>query len=257
MNCVTQNNGILKASLNPDQAELCFLGQAGYIMRTADCIVVIDPYLTDSVGLLDSRFTRLYPPPIQPEELKADIFVVTHDHLDHLDPETIRRYQHTKETCFVAPRLACRNLRDMGVPKDNIYRLDAGESQTINTVRITGIYAVPSAPEVIDTTGYHIAFSNGRTVYATSDTGFSDLLLACAPAAEVMLVCINGKWGNLSAEQAARLTGKVAPRFVMPNHYDMMALNTENPETFKCFLHQHHPNIQTRFLKAMETFVWS
>ena len=117
-------------------------------------------------------------------------------------------------------------------------------------------YALPTAPEAIDTTGFKIEFSNHRSLYFTSDTGFSDLLLSCAPTAEVLLACINGKWGNLDAEQAAKLALKVSPLYAIPNHYDMMSLNSENPKLFEYFVKQSKTKIQTRILKIMETFVW-
>jgi L-ascorbate 6-phosphate lactonase len=247
---------ILQTPLQRRQAGLWFLGQAGYLVRAAGRTLVLDPYLSDAAGRSDPRFSRLYPPPIQPRELKADIFVVTHDHLDHLDPETIRAYRFKSTTDFVAPRLASVKLAQLGVPAKRIRRLDAGETRLIQGVKITGVYAVPSAPEVIDTTGYGIEFANGRSLYATADTGYAELLLECVPQAEVLLVCINGKWGNLNPEQAARLAAKVAPRFALPNHYDLMALNAENPKTFEFLLQQRNPGIATQILRVLEPFVW-
>ena len=198
----------------------------------------------------------VFPFRFDPKNWRLTFFVVTHDHLDHLDPETVQRYRFQSETQFVAPRLACKKLRDLGVPDANIVRLDSGESAVVNDVKITGIYALPTAPEAVDTTGYKIEFSNHRSLYFTSDTGFSDLLLSCAPSAEVLLACINGKWGNLNAEQAAKLALKVSPLYAIPNHYDMMCLNSENPKIFEYFIDQLKTQIQTRILKIMEPFVW-
>jgi L-ascorbate 6-phosphate lactonase len=81
---------------------------------------------------------------VAPDAFKADIFIVTHDHLDHLDPETVSAYAHKADTCFVAPRLAAKKLVQLGVPPDNIARVDAGESAAIEGIRITGVYAVPT-----------------------------------------------------------------------------------------------------------------
>jgi L-ascorbate 6-phosphate lactonase len=248
---------ILRTRLRQRQAGLWFLGQAGYVVRAGGRTLVIDPYLSDAAGKLDPRFSRLYPPPIRPQDLRADIFVVTHDHLDHLDPETIRAYRRKRDTDFVAPRFAVRALNRLGIPSARIHRVDAGETRLIQGVKITGVYAVPTAPDVIDTTGYWFQFANGRTVYATSDTEYSELLLEGAPHTEVLLVCINGKWGNLNPAQAARLAAKVAPRFAIPNHYDLMALNAENPQAFVFFLQQRNPKIATPILRVLEPFVWS
>lgn len=243
-------------SLAPDQAALWFLGQAGYLLAAGDVTLAIDPYLSDSVGRIAPEFARLYPPPLTPEQLRADIIVITHDHLDHLDPDTLGAYRHKQGTLFIAPRLACRKLAALGLPESQVRRVDSGETFTWRNVEIRGIYAVPTGADVLDTTGYRIQWPNGRSVYHTSDTAFSELLLAAAPQAEVLLTCINGKWGNLNPVQAVELAARVQPRFAIPNHYDLMALNAENPETFRDLLRTRCPTLESPLLKVMAPFVW-
>jgi L-ascorbate 6-phosphate lactonase len=250
-------NTIADLHLESAQAALWFLGQAGYLIRSAGVTVAIDPYLTDSAAAGAPEFTRLFPPPLAPEDLHADLYLVTHDHLDHLDPETIRRYRHRETTQFVAPRLAARKLRELGVPAENIQRLDAGEDWTSRGLAVSGIFALPTGADVLDTTGYLVRFANGRSVYHTSDTAFTPLLLQAAPrGVDVMLVPINGKWGNLNVEQAAELTAVVGPRYVLPNHYDLMALNAENPETFRWLCRQRKLAAQCVIPAVMRPLLW-
>lgn len=239
-----------------NQAALFFLGQAGYLIRAGGKTIVIDPYLSDSVGKIKPLFSRLYPPPISPEDLKTDLFIVTHDHLDHLDPETIKPYKYKKETIFIGPRLACKKLKTLGIKERNIIKIDSGEKRKLGKIKITGVYAIPNEASVIDTTGYLIEFANGRSLYHSSDTGFSELLLACVPRAEVFCVCINGKMGNLSPSQAARVAGAVNPKIAIPNHYDIMRLNSENPELFAYLMSKENPKIKARVLKPLEPFIW-
>lgn len=244
-------------SLAPSEAALWWLGQAGYIVRTDAATVVIDPYLTDSAAANAPEFKRLFPPPLAPDALNANIFIITHDHLDHLDPETVRRYPAKAETWFVAPRLAARRLPDLGVPEKRIIRVEAGESRTVGTVEVRGVFALPTGADVLDTTGYLLRFANGRTLYHTSDTAYHPLVLSAAPREpDVMLVPINGKWGNPGPEQAAEFAAAVGPRFVMPNHYDLMALNAENPETFRWFCGQRGLRERCIIPRRMEPWVW-
>ena len=74
--------GLEELPLAPGQTALWFLGQAGYLLRFRDITVAIDPYLTDSAAATAPEFARLYPPPIRPEDLRVDLYLVTHDHLD-------------------------------------------------------------------------------------------------------------------------------------------------------------------------------
>jgi L-ascorbate 6-phosphate lactonase len=62
-----------------------FLGQCSVIIKGGDTVLYIDPYLDPSPH-------RAFEPSIQPEDImNADYFLVTHDHLDHMDPYTITR----------------------------------------------------------------------------------------------------------------------------------------------------------------------
>ena len=248
---------ILDYEIEPEEAAVWWLGQAGYVVRSRGVTAAIDPYLSDSVARIAPEFGRLYPPPIDPAELMVDVVVITHDHLDHLDPETLGPYAHKDRTTFVAPRLAARTLSGLGIPQTNIRRIDIGERETVlDGVTVTGIYAVPTGPDALDTTGYLVELPNGRSVYHTSDTAYSELLLRSAPHAETLLVCINGKWGNLNVHQAVELACAVKPTHAVPNHYDLMALNSENPRTFEFFMRQAAPEIGVRILDVMQPFVW-
>ena len=230
------------------------LGQAGYLFSNDDVRVVIDPYLSDSAAKVDPTLARLFPPPIAPGELKADVFIVTHDHLDHLDPETIEAYQHKGTTVFVAPRLAAGKLPSLGIPRDRIRVVDHAGQCELAHLTIAGVFALGTTPDTVDTAGYLITFAGGKTVYHSADTSYCQLLLDCAPHADALLVCINGKWGNLNAEEAVSLTEKVAPTFVLPNHFDTMAPNTADPAVFERLLKQKKAPAQCVVLRPGEIF---
>jgi len=248
---------ILNYNLLPEEAALWWIGQAGYFIRVNGITLVIDPYLSDSAGESSPVFARKYPPPVKAEDLRADIYIVTHDHLDHLDPQTITNYSYKESTWFVAPRLAAKKLMKLGISENRIVVLNAAETWVTRDVEITGIFALPTGADVLNTTGYLIKFSNERNVYNTSDTQHHPIVLAAAPKKpEILLVPINGKWGNTGPEQAAELALTIQPEYVMPNHYDMMTLNSENPESFKWFCENNDMPVKCVIPKIMQPFVW-
>ena len=109
--------------------------------------------------------------------------------VDHLDPETIRRYPAKAETWFVAPHLTALHLQELGVPTNRVVRMDVGETRTLGGVEVRGVFALPTGADVLDTTGYLLRFANERSVYHTSDTALHSLVLASAPREpDVMLV---------------------------------------------------------------------
>jgi len=242
-------------NLADDQAAIVFLGQAGYYIKSCGRAVLIDPYLSDACGG-DPRFSRLYPAPADPKRLYADIYIVTHDHADHLDPQTIIPYGVGKDTLFVAPHLTARHLRRLGIPEERIAVVDCGETRTLRDVQIGGIFALGTSKDSIDTTGYKLTFANGKSVYHTADTTYCSLLEQAAEYADVMLACINGKYGNMNAEQAAALAKLLGVKYAIPNHYDVMALNSENPELFRYLCETLGIGERCRILEPGETFIF-
>ena len=53
--------------MNDDQLSIYFIGQSGYVLKTRDCTLYIDPYLSDYIenpkGLNDSYMNQNYPTP--------------------------------------------------------------------------------------------------------------------------------------------------------------------------------------------------
>ncbi len=79
---------ISKAKVPDGSVRLWWLGQAGFAFKTAlNNVVYVDPYLSDAVERLHG-FKRLSLPPISPEDARADLVVISHEHTDHLDPDS-------------------------------------------------------------------------------------------------------------------------------------------------------------------------
>src|SRR6185503_10375923 len=78
---------------------LWWLGQAGFIVKSPNGVVLaLDPYLTDSCRAIGEQagfdFARRFPPPLLPADLVGvDLYVMTHSHQDHFDPETVAGYR--------------------------------------------------------------------------------------------------------------------------------------------------------------------
>ena len=72
-----------------------FLGQSGYILKSGNSEIIIDPYLSDSVNRVAGR-PRTLPIPINPENISCDAVICTHNHLDHLDPDTVERIKENQ-----------------------------------------------------------------------------------------------------------------------------------------------------------------
>ena len=78
-----------------------WIGQSGYILRDGECEVCIDPYLSDVVDRIAKR-GRMVKAPISPEELKSDLVICSHNHLDHVDIDAIP-LMNKENMKFLAP----------------------------------------------------------------------------------------------------------------------------------------------------------
>ena len=77
-----------------------WLGQSGYILSDGKTTICIDPYLSDCVNRIANR-PRTRAVPFNPEDLKADVLICTHNHLDHIDVDAIPLMK--KENMMASP----------------------------------------------------------------------------------------------------------------------------------------------------------
>ena len=89
------------------------MGQSGYILSDGKNEVCIDPYLSDVVNRIANR-PRMIDAPFLPEQLKSDIVICTHNHLDHVDIDAIPLMKKDN-MLFLAPSDAENTLLECGV----------------------------------------------------------------------------------------------------------------------------------------------
>ncbi|MBQ9545189.1 MAG: MBL fold metallo-hydrolase [Clostridia bacterium] len=201
--------------------KITWLGQSGYLLCDETHAVCIDPYLSDCVERIAGR-KRLYPAPFAPEDLKADCVICTHDHPDHLDIDAIGRMD--ERILFLAPGEALPHLKALGAERCAAF--DEGEKVVIGDFVLEAVFARHSVPAV----GVLVRHG-GRALYFSGDTEY-DVRLGSLPEVDGAFICINGRLGNMNAEDAVKLAKILKPRFASPNHFDMLTGNTVDPSLF-------------------------
>ena len=105
--------------------KVTWLGQAGLMFETGGKTVLVDPYLSDSVAKNMPHNTRRVPVQEEFLQVKPDIILLTHDHLDHTDPETLAHYLHADSSVLVLASFnAWQIVRKLGGLKNNYTMFD-------------------------------------------------------------------------------------------------------------------------------------
>src|SRR4029077_10251509 len=89
--------------ISPGELAIYWLCQAGFAFKdSSGTVVYIDPYFSDVVERLIG-FKRMMACPIAAEEVKADLVVCTHEHLDHMDTDALPVLTRNPRTQFAGP----------------------------------------------------------------------------------------------------------------------------------------------------------
>lgn len=228
---------------------LWWLGQAGFALRHGADVLLIDPYLSDSLAAkyAGARFPhrRLHPAPVSAEELNSVVGVLhTHAHTDHMDPWTIEAVLRSNRPQFVAPRARSAIALDRGIPTGLLSGLDAGEEVRIGPFTVT---AVPAAHEQLtrDADGAHhflgyVVDTGTVRLYHSGDCvpypGQAELLAGLG--IDVALLPINGRDrdrlangvpGNFTVHEAVELCSAAGIPALLCHHFGLFDFNTVAP----------------------------
>lgn len=199
------------------------IGQSGYILKTHNSEIIIDPYLSDSANRVAGR-PRTLPIPINPKDINCDAVICTHNHLDHLDPDTIKEIPDKQ--LFITTNEGKTVLENMG--KQNVIALSESRAVKCGDFEITAVFA----DHTVEAFGLIVKAEN-KTLYFSGDTLYNEKLLSIADyKPDITFICINGKLGNMNVGEALITAKRIGAKVNIPNHYDMFESNFENPLLF-------------------------
>lgn len=193
------------------------IGQAGLLIE-AGITVMIDPYFTDSVGAVDPKKHRRVPMQDWLWDVRPDVLIFTHDHLDHYDPETAERIlkNHSGIT-VLCPGSVWQKVRLHG-GDHNYVLFDRHTQWTQKGVRFSAVKAAHSDAYAIGV----IIKAEGKTLYVTGDTLYNTEIFGDLPERiDTVFLPVNGVGNNMNAFDAARFMKKCGAKLAVPVHVGM------------------------------------
>lgn len=219
--------------MTPSQSlSLTFAGQAGFILEdAAGYRVGIDLYLSNCCERYFG-FKRLMPYLYCPQELQLDLLIASHAHYDHFDPDSVPLLMGDGKTQLVCARDVREEAERLHLDGSKITYLGRGEQFENESICIRAL-ACDHGELAPDALGLLITFG-GKTIYITGDTAYREDIFS-DPAVfgvDVLILPINGAFGNLNEAQAAATAGIVRPALTIPCHYWNFAEHGGNPDLF-------------------------
>jgi L-ascorbate metabolism protein UlaG (beta-lactamase superfamily) len=225
--------------------------------------LLTDPLLRGRLGHL----RRHGAPPAAGVTDRIDLVLISHLHLDHLDPPSLRKLDRTTE--LIVPQGAGSLLKKMGFPRT--YEVGAGDEIRTKGVRVVAIHAEHDRrrrPQRLggaeaDTLGFVIEAA-GKRAYFAGDTDAFPEMEAQIGAVDLALLPVWG-WGptlgegHMDPRAAAEVAARLKPRVAIPIHWGTFfpvglkrarpGRLTDPPREFDRYVEDLAPDVEVRVLE--------
>ncbi|MBE5743995.1 MAG: MBL fold metallo-hydrolase [Clostridiales bacterium] len=188
--------------------KVTWLGQGGFLFDVNGFKIIIDPYLSNSVEKIESQNYRRIAVDDKFLSVKPNLIVLTHNHLDHTDPETLTHYLTSESKVTVLASFnAWKTIREKfkNINK-NYVSFNVGSEWTENGILFKAVYAEHSDEYAIGV----IISVNGKNYYVTGDTLYSKKVFdSIEDKIDYCFLAVNGKGNNMNFIDGARFAQKL------------------------------------------------
>jgi L-ascorbate metabolism protein UlaG (beta-lactamase superfamily) len=221
---------------------ILWLGHASFFIRLNGIGILLDPVFGEPPFL--KRFVDV-PSPIEKLK-KVDYILVSHDHRDHADKETIKKLAHKFSTAKILVGLGMEDLIDAWKTPDNEVQT-AGWYQQFETANDVNITFVPvrhwARRGLTDMNkrlwGGFVIQSKSVTIYFSGDTGYGSHfkeLAAVFPGIDYFIVGIGAYAPDFVMQSIHQNPSEAwqsfldsGAKYLIPMHYGTFDLTNEPP----------------------------
>ena len=157
---------------------VAWIGHATFLIKLGDTTIITDPLFSKNTGPLIFGPKRYVESAIRLNEIpETDLFLLTHNHYDHLDYSTIRNFPHKKSKVLVPLKLSKYFTRN---GFKNVNELDWYDDIKVNDLKITLLPAVHWSKRSLNDTNktlwgnFLIEYKDKKILFAC-DTGYGNI----------------------------------------------------------------------------------
>ena len=209
--------------------KVTWLGQAGLLLERKGFKILVDPYLSDSCERLSDKNRRRMPIDKRFLEFRPDMIICTHNHLDHLDPDTLKHYlTEDSGITVLCSENGFHEARKFG-GSNNYVMMRPGTEWTEGGFVFSAVSAEHSELSAIG-----IIIDDGEEkYYITGDTLYNKYIFDELPEdIHALFLPVNGVGNNMNMADAARFAEEVGTDVTVPLHWGLF--DSLDPAEFKC-----------------------
>ena len=158
---------------------VAWIGHATFLIKLGDTTIITDPLFSKNSGPLIFGPKRYADSAIRLNELpKTDLFLLTHNHYDHLDYSTIRNFPYKKSKVIIPLKLSKHFTRNGFI---DVNELDWYEEIKVNDdLKVTLLPAVHWSKRTLTDTnktlwGNFLIEYKDKKIFFACDTGYGDI----------------------------------------------------------------------------------
>lgn len=181
----------------------------------------------DSFQLTDGKVVIYIDPFKITQGTKADYILITHEHYDHFDPESVAALRKINSV-FIGPQSVASQLDEMAI------MLRPGEAHEAQHLAVRAVPAYNTNkqfhPQEDDKLGFILEL-DGTRLYHAGDTDRIPEMKNFG-SIDIALLPVSGTY-VMTAEEAAGAAEDIQPKIAIPMHYGVIVGSVEDAMRFK------------------------
>jgi L-ascorbate 6-phosphate lactonase len=246
--------------VKPGFITLWSLGGAGFILKSPESTIYIDPYCGGALKSAELTILRMIPLPFNASDVKKiDATVISHEDPDHLNEDFIFPiYKHT-DCFFVGPPSVTHLLKSWRVADTRIVSLKEHQEKKIKDIRII---AFPSNDPIPKTANTYIFEIGNVRIFHAGDSLWTEEFYKISRKYEIDVALISLgvnppgiKYYNTPGE-ILQIASDLQAKVLIPMHWDLWSFAIEDPHLVEHEAKSRNMELRVVILRIGQRFTY-